>query len=137
MDLAGFAAEVRALATRAEAELAGECARTAAREFLAALDVTTPVRTGELRRSMHTVSVSGGGAVAVAIIGSDLIYAKFRNDGGTIHVKRARVLGTPAVGFFGKQVTQAGSHYMERAAAEAEGPIRAMCQIRLAEFLHL
>lgn len=137
MDLAGFAGAVRDLAARAEAELAGECARVAAREFLAALDVTTPVRSGELRRSMHTFSVSGGGAVAVAVVGSDLIYAKFRNDGGTIHVRRAKVLGTPAVGFFGKSVTQAGAHYMEAAEADAAGLIAAACKIKLDEIIRL
>lgn len=136
MNLAEFAGAVRALAGRAEAELAGECARVAGREFLAALEVTTPVRTGALRASERVFSVSGGGAVAVAIVGSDLIYAKFRNDGGTIRVKRAKVL-TDGTHFFGKQVTQAGSHYMERGEAEAAGPIQAMCAITLAEFLHL
>lgn len=136
MNLAEFAGAVRELAVRAEAELAGECARAAAREFLAALDVTTPVRSGELRRSMHTFSVSGGGAVAIAIIGSDLIYAKFRNDGGTIRVKRARVL-TDGAHFFGKEVHQHGAHYMEAAEGMAAGPIRAACQIELDRFLHL
>lgn len=137
MNLAEFAGEVRALAGRAEAELAAECARAAGKEFLAALAVTTPVRTGALRASERVFSVTGGGPVAVAVVGSDLIYARFRNDGGTIRVKRAKVLGTPAVGFFGKQVTQHGSHYMERAEAEAAGLIQAMCAITLAEFLHL
>jgi hypothetical protein len=137
VNLAEFAAEVRALAGRAEAGLAGECARAAAKEMLAALEVTTPVRSGALRASERVFSITGGGPVAVAVVGSDLIYAKFRNDGGTIRVKRAKVLGTPAVGFFGKQVTQAGSHYMERAEVEAAGLIQAMCAITLAEFLHL
>jgi hypothetical protein len=137
VDLAGFAAEIRALAARAETGLARDCAGAAARELLAALEVTTPVRSGALRASERIWSVSGGGPVAVAIVGSDLVYAKFRNDGGTIHVKRAKVLGTPAVGFFGKQVTQAGSHYMERAEGEAIGPIQAACTSIVADFLHL
>jgi hypothetical protein len=137
VNLAEFAAEIRVLAGRAEAELAAECARVAGKEMLAALEVTTPVRSGALRQSERVFSITGGGPVAVAVVGSDLIYAKFRNDGGTIHVRRAKVLGTPAVGFFGKSVTQAGSHYMERAEAEAAGLIQAMCAITLAEFLHL
>ena len=137
MNLAGFAAEVRAVAGRAEAELAPECARVAAREFLAALEVTTPVLTGALRASEHVMGITGGGPVAVAEVGSELIYAKFRNDGGTITRHGPGSLGTPAVGFFGHSVTQAGSHYMEAAAGLAEGPIRAACVIKLDEFLHL
>lgn len=136
MDLAGFAAEVRALAVRAETGLARDCAGAAARELLAALEVTTPVRSGALRASERIFSVSGGGPVAVAVVGSDLIYAKFRNDGGTIRVKRAKVL-TDGAHFFGKQVTQHGSHYMERAEGEARGPIQAACASIVADFLHL
>jgi hypothetical protein len=137
VDLAGFAAEMRALAGRAESGLARDCAGAAARELLAALEVTTPVRSGALRASERIFSVSGGGPVAVAIVGSDLIYARFRNEGGTITVKRAKVLGTPAVGFFGKSVTQAGSHYMERGEGMALGPIQAACTSIVADFLHL
>jgi Bacteriophage HK97-gp10, putative tail-component len=137
VDLAGFAAEVRALAARAESGLARDCAGAAARELLAALEVTTPVRTGALRASERIFSVSGGGPAAVAVVGSDLVYAKFRNDGGTIRVKHAKVLGTPAVGFFGKKVTQAGAHYMEAAEAEAIGPIQAACASIVADFLTL
>lgn len=136
MDLAGFAAEVRALAVRAETGLARDCAGAAARELLAALEVTTPVRSGALRASERIFSVSGGGPVAVAVVGSDLIYAKFRNDGGTIRVKRAKVL-TDGAHFFGKQVTQHGSHYMERGEAEALGPIQAACASIVADFLRL
>lgn len=136
MDLAGFAAEAKALAERAAADLAAECARVAAREFRAALDVTVPVESGDLRGSMHTMSVSGGGPVAVAVVGSDLIYARFRNDGGTIRVKRAKVL-TDGARFFGKQVTQSGSHYMERAEGWAAAPVAAACAQITADFLHL
>jgi hypothetical protein len=136
VDLAGVAAAVKGIADRADAELASECARTAAREFLGALQVTTPVETGALRESERIFGVSGGGAVAVAVVGSELLYARFRNDGGTIRVKRAKVL-TDGTRFFGKQVTQAGSHYMEKAEAEAVGPIAAACRAFLDEFLVL
>jgi len=136
VDLAGFAAAVKGIAERADAELAPECARTAAREFLGALQVTTPVESGALRESERIFSVSGAGPVAVAVVGSDLIYAKFRNDGGTIRVKHAKLL-TDGTRFFGKQVTQAGSHYMERGEAEAAGPIEAACRAYLDEFLRL
>ena len=95
MDLAGFGAAVRDVASRAEASLASDCARTAAREFLGALQVTTPVETGALRASEHVFGVTGGGAVAVAVVGSDLIYAHFRNFGGTITKQVARVAGYP------------------------------------------
>ncbi|HEV2254386.1 MAG TPA: HK97 gp10 family phage protein [Streptosporangiaceae bacterium] len=136
MDLAGFAGEVRLLAGRAEAALAGECARTAAREFLGALQVTTPVETGALRASEHVLTVSGGGTVAVAVVGSELIYAKFRNDGGTIHSKGPWSLRRGNT-YFGRHVTQRGSHYMENAEALAAGPIAAACAAYLGEFLTL
>jgi hypothetical protein len=136
LNLAEFAAAAKALATRAETELAGECARVAAREYLAALDVTTPVLSGALRASERVFAVSGGGPVAVAVVGSDLIYARFRNNGGTIRVKHAKVL-TDGSRFFGREVHQHGSHYMERGEGLAAGPIRASCQIMLDDFLHI
>ena len=136
MNLAGFAAAVRGVAARCEADLARECAQVAAREYHAALEITTPVLTGALRESMHVISVTGGGAVAVAEVGSDLIYARFRNDGGTIRVKHARVL-TDGTRFFGKEVHQAGARYIEKAEAWAEGPIRAACQVKLDEMITL
>lgn len=136
--MAGFAAAVKALADRAESSLAPDCARAAAREYHAGLDVTVPVLTGALRGSMHTMSVSGGGPVAVAEVGSDLIYARFRNDGGTIHSKGPWPLRNRETGqVFGRQVTQAGAHYIEKAEGWAEGPIRAACRIRLDEYLTL
>ena len=138
MDLAGFAGAVKALAGRAEASLAEECARAAATEYHAALDVTTPVLTGALRGSMHTMGVTGGGPVAVAEVGSDLIYARFRNYGGTIRSKGPWPLRNRATGqVFGRQVTQAGAHYMENAEGWAEGPISAACKIKLDEMIRL
>jgi len=138
VNLAEFAAAMRDVAVRADAELASECARVASREYLAALAVTTPVLTGALRESEHVMSLSGGGAVAVAEVGSELIYAKFRNDGGTITSHGPWPLRNRETGqVFGRQVTQAGSHYIERAADWAEGPIAAACQVKLDEIVTL
>jgi hypothetical protein len=125
MNLQGAAARFREIEANCEAGLARDCAKAGAKEYLAALHVTTPVLSGALRASEHILSVSGSGAAAVAVVGPDgsVIYDRFRNNGGTITVKRARVLGTPAVGFFGKSVTQAGSRYMERAADDVEGTL--------------
>jgi phage gpG-like protein len=131
MDLAEGAAAWRRVAERAEESLAVDCAKAAAKEFRAALDITVPVLSGDLRDSMHVFSVEGDGEHAIAIIGSELIYAKFRNDGGTITRKKGRpaVLGTPATGFFGKgnpaTVTQVGSQYMQRAEEWSDGPLQA------------
>ena len=124
MDLAGFAAAVREVAGRAEATLATDCARAAGREYLAVLFTTTPVRTGALRDSERIQSLAGGGTVATALVGPDIVYDKIQNDGGTIHVKHAKVL-TDGTTFFGKQVTIKGQHYMEHAEAEALEPIAA------------
>ena len=62
---------------------------------------------GRLRRSVHrtTPRLMGPGE-ARCIVGSTLIYAPVHEFGPVIiRVKRARVLGTPAAGFFGTQVT--------------------------------
>ena len=69
-------------------------------------------------------SVSGGGAYAAAEISPHTIYAEFRETGGTITAKNFPQLGNPSVGFFGKSVTQAGSHYVARAHAAAEASVQ-------------
>ena len=82
--------------------------------------------------------MGGRGAHAVALVGPDIIYDKFSNDGGTIHSKGPWPLRNRATGqVFGRSVTQAGSHYMERAEAEAEGTMQASMHIILADFLTL
>ena len=124
MNLEGFAAAVRDLAGRAEASLAHECAEAGAMVFLPLLKSTTPVRTGKLRHSETIDSVSGGGAYASAEISPHTIYAEFRETGGTITAKNFPQLGNPEVGFFGKSVTQAGSHYVARAHAAAEASVQ-------------
>lgn len=104
-----------------------KAAQAAGNAFLHELQRVTPVRHGTLRRSERVNSVTGGGTKATAAIGPHTVYARFRNYGGTIHVKRASVL-SDGHSFFGKQVTQAGSHYMEKAAGWAaagglDGPV--------------
>ena len=136
MNLAEFAAAAREVAERADAGLARNCARAGANEFLAALHVTTPVETGALRASERVWRVFGGGATAEAIVGPSIIYDRFRNDGGTITVRRAKVL-TNGSQFFGRSVTQAGSHYMERAAEWSEGTMPAAMQVILDEIVTL
>ena len=136
MTLDEFAAAVEALADRAETELAPACARAAANEFLAALHVTTPVRSGALRASERVWRVWGSGPTAEAIVGPNIRYDHFRNEGGTISVRRAWVL-TDGVRFFGRHVTQHGAHYMEKARGEASATIPAACVIALSDFLTL
>jgi len=137
VDLAGFAAAVRALAGRAETDLAPACAGEAGRDFLAVLRAVTPKRTGHLADSESLDSVTGGGPVAIAVVGAHAVYAEFREHGGTITKHTPGSLGTPAVGFFGHSVTQRGSHYFETAEGLAGPAIEAACQAKLAEFLHL
>jgi hypothetical protein len=71
-------------------------------------------------------------------VGPDIIYDKFRNDGGTIHSKGPWPLRNRATRqVFGRSVTQVGSHYMERAEAEVEGTLQAAIGIILDGFLTL
>ncbi len=126
--LSEFAAALRKVADRAESELALEACRMGAREYLAVLQEETPVRSGALRASEHVWRVSGSGESASAILGPDIVYDKFRNDGGTIHVRRARVL-TDGVSFFGRHVTQRGSHYMERARGPGAAALAVACKV--------
>lgn len=143
MNLAEFAAAAEALAARAEESLALEVAQAAAKELLTAMFIVTPVLSGDLRDSERIQSVSGSGSHAVALVGPDIIYDRFRNDGGTITRKKPRpaVLGTPATGFFGRgnpaTVKQQGSHYMERAEDEARPFVDAVGRMVVDEFVRL
>jgi hypothetical protein len=128
LNLAEFAAAARDLAARAEASLAHDCAEAGANVFLPILRSTTPVLSGHLRDSERLDLLSGGGPVAVAVVSPHTVYAEFRETGGTIRVKRAKVL-TDGSRFFGKQVTQAGSHYVERAHEAARGPVEVAMQM--------
>jgi len=136
VNLAEAAARARAVTDRAEASLASDCARAGAREFLAELHVTTPVETGALRASEQIMGVSGGGTFATAVVGSDLIYAHFRNVGGTITSKGPWSLHSATTGqYFGRVVHQTGSHYMERAEAGALETMQASMKAILGEYI--
>lgn len=137
MTLGEFAAALRGLADRAESELALECVRPAAREALAVLQMETPVRSGALRGSEVIRSVTGSGVFAEAIYGPDIVYDRFRNDGGTITKHSPGSLGTPAVGWFGHSVTQRGSHYMERGEELARPNVETIIRTVVGEFLTL
>ena len=137
MNLAGFAGACRDLAARCEADLAREACTEAARDYLAILRAVTPKRTGRLAGSEKIDSITGGGAVAVAVVAPHTVYAAFRDHGGTITKHSPGSLGTPAVGWFGHSVTQAGSHYMARAVGAAKGPVAAACQVALNRMLVL
>jgi hypothetical protein len=102
------------------------CAQEFQPKFLAEFKRNTPKRSGALAGSEHS-DLEGGGAHAEVKVSTNLpLYASFRNDGGTIHVRHARVL-TDGASFFGKQVTQRGSHYKERTVSWAGGAIGAAC----------
>lgn len=134
--LSEFAGKLREIADRAEADLAIDACRMGAREYLAVLQGNTPVLTGALRSSEHVWRVTGGGEHATAIAGPNIVYDRFRNDGGTIRVRRAKVL-SDGVSFFGKSVTQAGSHYMERSEGPGQAALTVACRVTAAEFFEL
>jgi hypothetical protein len=144
VNLEGFAAALRGLADRAESELALQCIRPAARECLASLQMETPVKSGALRGSEVIRSVSGSGAFAEAIYGPDIIYDKFRDQGGTIDAKpglgrkgmRPHTLHWPGGGF-PLHVTQHGAHYMEKGEELARSNVGTIIQTELSDFLTL
>lgn len=120
MDLPEFAVRLNRLAAELSDNAATRAANGAGGAFLGELKKNTPVETGALRDS-EDVAVSGGGTHARAHIQTHLpLYASFREYGGTIHVKHARVL-TNGAQFFGKVVTQHGSGYMARTVDWADG----------------
>lgn len=123
MDLAEAAARFREIAERCEQGLALDAARAAADVALVQLKIVTPVLTGALRDSEHIDAVFGGGSHATAILAPHIIYADFRDKGGTIRIRNKKVLSDGSR-FFGTHVTQAGSHYMERGEIAARGPVR-------------
>lgn len=136
MNLAGGAAAYRSLARRAEADLALEACGEAAKDYLAVLRAVTPKRSGRLADSETVTGPVGGGLHASALVGPHIIYAAFREHGGTIHVRNAKVL-TDGVSFFGKSVTQAGSRYMEKAAGPGEAAVANACRVVAARFFTL
>lgn len=130
MDLAGFAGAIREIAGRCEASLAVDACRMGAREYLTALQEVTPVQSGALRSSEHIWRVSGSGASATADVGPDIIYDRFRNDGGTIRSKGPWPLRNRSTGqVFGRVVHQAGSHYMERSVGPGQAALSQACRV--------
>lgn len=116
-----FAAALSRAATAIEADGARKAAEAAAKAFLAELKRNTPVLTGALMESERVDSVWGAGSSGGASISTHRPeYASFREHGGTIHVRNAKVL-TDGFTFFGKSVTQSGSHYMARTVTWADG----------------
>ena len=102
----GGAADLAAALERIKAAVdskSGEvCIKAMAPVALRYLQQATPVLTGRLRGSERVDSISASGRHGEAFIAPHTVYARFRNDGGTIHVKRAKVLSN-GVSFFGKQ----------------------------------
>lgn len=135
--LSAWAGRLREAASRVESDLALTVAREQARDFLAIERAVTPKRTGRLADSETVDALTGGGSHAEAVVSPHTVYAHFRENGGTITRKLPppHVLGTPATGFFGHSVTQAGSHYVERAQGIAAGPLHAVAESVTAEFL--
>lgn len=136
-----WAAKLDEAAAKLDGELALTVVREQARDFLAIERVITPKRTGALMASESIDSVSGGGTHAVATVGPHIIYAAFRNDGGTIHAKPG--LGRKGMrphtlhfnGVFPLHVTQAGSHYVERSESAARGALDSVAESVIAGIL--
>jgi HK97 gp10 family phage protein len=118
--LQSLAARLKGAADDVKATAALKGAQAGGSAFLRELQRNTPVLTGTLRRSERVNSVTGSGTRATASIGPHAVYARFRNFGGTITAKRARQLSNGHE-FFGKSVTQAGAHYMDKTVAWADG----------------
>lgn len=132
--LEAFASALDRAARRLEDGGARRVADEFGQDFLAEFKRNTPVETGALQGS-ESMEISGGGSSATVKVSTHLaLYASFRNDGGTITVKRARVL-TDGASFFGKSVTQHGAHYKEKTVTWAEGAIGGLCDQIVQEIL--
>jgi hypothetical protein len=113
--------------------------REQARDFLAVERIVTPKRTGRLAESEKVDAVMGGGSHAEAVVSPHTVYAHFRENGGTItrHLPPPHVLGPYGGPYFGHSVTQAGSHYVERAEGIAAPLMAAVAEQVLEETLDL
>jgi len=126
VNLEEAAARFREIADRAQESLALDCAKAGSVVALQALKAATPVLTGALRASEHVDAVFGNGTHAQAVLAPHIIYARFRNYGGTINSKGPWSLHNAGTGqYFGRHVTQRGSHYMERGEAAGGSLVRA------------
>lgn len=126
--LGEFADQVAAVASRMRETLARDVAQVQAETFLGIEKSVTPKRSGHLAGSETVDSVTGGGEHAVAYVSPHAVYARFRNEGGTITKHSPGSLGTPAVGFFGHSVTQRGAHYVEHAEGLAHAALTAVAE---------
>jgi Bacteriophage HK97-gp10, putative tail-component len=138
--VAELAAKLREAAARAETELAKPLVTEMSRSYLAILRARTPVRSGRLRDSEYPDFIAGGGTHAEAVVSPHTVYAQFREDGGTITAKKPNkrgqlMLGTPAAGFFGREVTQAGAHYVEHSHLAALAVCDGIARAVLDEFM--
>ena len=88
MNFEGAAARFREIAQHCEEGLAVEACRAAANDYVTVLRMTVPVETGALRDSVHLWRVWGDGRQAEAIAGPNIVYADFRDRGGTIRIRR-------------------------------------------------
>ena len=78
-------------------------------QFVASTASAAPVLTGQLRRSIRINSLTAD----KASYGPHTVYAKIQDTGGTITVKRKKVLANKRTGeFFGKVVHIPGWDYM-------------------------
>lgn len=140
--LSAWAEKVAAAAARIEADLAIEVARAQSKDFLAIERAVTPKKTGRLAESEAVDGVSGGGTHAVGVVSPHIIYAEFRNDGGTIsaHAGLGRMGLRPHTlhwdgGGFPLHVTQKGAHYVQKAEAIGRGALTGTAEVVIAGFL--
>lgn len=88
-----------------------------------AAKIKAPFRTGTLRRSIHTETKSVSPTRAEATVGTDVVYAKQVEFGGTIVPKNAKMLhwvGEDGQDHFARSVTQPARPYL-RPAFDEEG----------------
>lgn len=78
----------------------------------------SPVKTGHLRRSIYNTPVTPTGSK----YGSNVIYARIQEFGGTIKPKKAKRLRFEIDGkvIFAKQVKIKGKHYLKRSADDTQ-----------------
>lgn len=81
-------------------------------------------RSGTLARSVRPTKVRMSGFRATVSVAPHTVYARIQQKGGTIRVKRAKVL-TDGKTFFGTQVTLLARPYMDVTGQRAQAAFRA------------
>lgn len=81
-------------------------------------------RSGTLARSVRATKAVVSGFRATVQVAPHTVYARIQNNGGVIHVVRAKVL-TDGKTFFGKQVTLPARPYMNVTSQRADAAERA------------